>query len=324
MPRSERSTSPLLPTVTRATGTSPSCPDRSLDTVDTIAKELRRYPGENGALALISVAEDFVLMVRAQGSLVRVLLSDATAATDWSLARSAIDHIGIHVDDEDDQAPAGDLAIFEDMGMTAAGHGCAARRLRPLPRGDPQRRRRQRGLRHRSSTTWSASRGDGRRSSRPVETVGVRDARCPRPRPHWPPTLATCRSEQWSLSADGEVRAPATTSASATATRPATPRSWRCARRPHRSGQWRLDRLHPGRHPRALHHVCGRSRAGPGRPRRVRGVRREGGRGRIALGRRTRPAPQPSPRGHRRRPRGRRAPPCWRTSSPPPHLTVVA
>ena len=25
-------------------------PDRSLDTVDTIAKELRRYPGENGAL----------------------------------------------------------------------------------------------------------------------------------------------------------------------------------------------------------------------------------------------------------------------------------
>jgi putative tRNA adenosine deaminase-associated protein len=48
-----------------------------------------------------------------------VLLSDATAATDWSLARSAVDHIGVHVDDEDDQAPAGDLAIFEDMGMSA-------------------------------------------------------------------------------------------------------------------------------------------------------------------------------------------------------------
>jgi len=47
------------------------------------------------------------------------VLSDATAATDWSLARSAIDHIGIHVDDDDDQEPAGDLAIFADMGMTA-------------------------------------------------------------------------------------------------------------------------------------------------------------------------------------------------------------
>ena len=31
-------------------------PDRSLDDIDTISKELRRYPGENGAMALISVA----------------------------------------------------------------------------------------------------------------------------------------------------------------------------------------------------------------------------------------------------------------------------
>jgi putative tRNA adenosine deaminase-associated protein len=98
-------------------------PDRSLDSVDTIAKELRRYPGESGALALISVAEDFVLLVRAQGQLVRVLLSDATAATDWSLARSAVDHIGVHVDDEEDQAPAGDLAIVADMGLSAQDMG---------------------------------------------------------------------------------------------------------------------------------------------------------------------------------------------------------
>jgi putative tRNA adenosine deaminase-associated protein len=95
-------------------------PERTLDSVETIAKELRRYPGENGALALISVAEDFAMLVRAQGSLVRVLLSDVTAATDWSLARSAVDHIGIHVDVEDDQvAPAGDLAICADLGLPA-------------------------------------------------------------------------------------------------------------------------------------------------------------------------------------------------------------
>ncbi len=98
-------------------------PDRSLDTVDTIAKELRRYPGENGALAMLSVAEDFVLFVRAQGSLVRILLSDVTASTDWTLARSAINHIGVFVDDEDDQAPAGDLAILADMGMSAKDMG---------------------------------------------------------------------------------------------------------------------------------------------------------------------------------------------------------
>ena len=98
-------------------------PDRALDTVDTIARELRRYPGENGALAMLSVAEDFVLFVRAQGSLVRVLLSDVTASTDWTLARSAINHIGVFVDDEDDQAPAGDLGILADMGMSAKDMG---------------------------------------------------------------------------------------------------------------------------------------------------------------------------------------------------------
>ena len=98
-------------------------PDRALDTVDTIAKELRRYPGENGALAMLSVAEDFVLFVRAQGSLVRVLLSDVTASTDWTLARSAVNHIGVFVDDEDEQAPAGDLGILSDMGMSAKDMG---------------------------------------------------------------------------------------------------------------------------------------------------------------------------------------------------------
>ncbi len=99
-------------------------PGRALDDVETISRELRRYPGESGALALLSVDEDFVLLIRAQGSLVRVLLSDATAATDWTLARSAVDHIGIHVEvDEEEVAPAGDLGIVADMGFTAAEMG---------------------------------------------------------------------------------------------------------------------------------------------------------------------------------------------------------
>jgi putative tRNA adenosine deaminase-associated protein len=91
----------------------------ALESVDSIGKELRRYPGETGALALISVDEDFVLLVRAQGALITVLLSDASAATDWELARSAVDHLGLIVDDDDEQAPAGDLSIVADMGYSA-------------------------------------------------------------------------------------------------------------------------------------------------------------------------------------------------------------
>jgi putative tRNA adenosine deaminase-associated protein len=98
-------------------------PRRALDDVDAIARELRRYPGENGALALISIDEDFVILVRVQGSTVRLLLSDASAATDWALARSAVDQLGVHVDVDDEQAPAGDLGIVADMGFSAADMG---------------------------------------------------------------------------------------------------------------------------------------------------------------------------------------------------------
>ena len=99
-------------------------PGRALDDVEAISRELRRYPGETGALALISIDEDFILLVRAQGTLVRVLLSDATAAPDWALARSAVDHLGVHVEvDEEEQAPAGDLGILDDMGISAADMG---------------------------------------------------------------------------------------------------------------------------------------------------------------------------------------------------------
>jgi putative tRNA adenosine deaminase-associated protein len=99
-------------------------PLHSLDDVEAIARELRRYPGDTGALALLSIDEDFILLVRAQGTLVRVLLSDATAAPDWALARSAVDHLGVHVEiDEEEQAPAGNLDLLADLGISAAEMG---------------------------------------------------------------------------------------------------------------------------------------------------------------------------------------------------------
>jgi len=95
-------------------------PLHSLDDVDAIAHELRRYPGDNGALAMLAIDEDFVILVRAQGTLVRVLLSDATAAPEWTLARSVVDHLGVHVEiDEDEEAPAGSLDILADLGLSA-------------------------------------------------------------------------------------------------------------------------------------------------------------------------------------------------------------
>ena len=92
--------------------------------VDSFAQELRRWPGDGGSLGLVSVDEDFFLMVRVLGADTRVLLSDITAATDWLIARSAVQHLELPLpDDDDDQVPAGDLSIVADLGMGAMDMG---------------------------------------------------------------------------------------------------------------------------------------------------------------------------------------------------------
>jgi len=97
--------------------------ERAAD-LDGLAVELRRYPGDGGSLGLVSIDEDFFLMVRVLGAEVRLLLSDVTAASDWPIARSVVEHLDLPLpDDEEEQEPAGDLAIVADLGMGAMDMG---------------------------------------------------------------------------------------------------------------------------------------------------------------------------------------------------------
>jgi putative tRNA adenosine deaminase-associated protein len=92
--------------------------------LDGFAVELRRYPGDGGSLGLVSVDEDFFLLVRVLGAQTRLLLSDVTAATDWPIARSVVDHLELPLpDDEEDPEPAGDLGIVADLGIGAMDMG---------------------------------------------------------------------------------------------------------------------------------------------------------------------------------------------------------
>ncbi len=92
--------------------------------VDSLAAELRRWPGDGGSLGMVSVDEDFFVLVRVAGASTRALLSDVTAATDWPIARSVLEFLEIPPpDDEDDQEPAGDLSILDDLGLGAMDMG---------------------------------------------------------------------------------------------------------------------------------------------------------------------------------------------------------
>jgi putative tRNA adenosine deaminase-associated protein len=85
-----------------------------LGDVSAIALALQRFPGEGGAVALVAVDEDFFVIVRVSGASTRVLLSDVTAAEEWELASSAVEHLGLPDLDEDDEdpVPAGDLGLL--------------------------------------------------------------------------------------------------------------------------------------------------------------------------------------------------------------------
>ncbi len=89
--------------------------------IDDLAAALRRFPGDGGAVGLVAIDEDFFVLVRVAGHRTRVLLSDITAATEWELAASAVEFLGLPPpeDDEDEQEPAGDLDLLSDLGLNA-------------------------------------------------------------------------------------------------------------------------------------------------------------------------------------------------------------
>ncbi|HVS68378.1 MAG TPA: tRNA adenosine deaminase-associated protein [Mycobacteriales bacterium] len=95
-------------------------PDRIADDLDALIKVLRQQPAENGAIGLVNVADEFFVALRVRGDDVRMMLSDASAAVAWDLARQVTDRLGLDTPDDEegeDIWPAGDIAIFSDLGL---------------------------------------------------------------------------------------------------------------------------------------------------------------------------------------------------------------
>jgi putative tRNA adenosine deaminase-associated protein len=95
-------------------------PPRTGENLEGLVNALRAQPGEGGVLGLVSVAEEFFLLVRVLGEEVRLLLSDVYAAEEWPLGLDALERLGIpspEDDESDDPQPAGDLRIVDDFGV---------------------------------------------------------------------------------------------------------------------------------------------------------------------------------------------------------------
>ncbi len=93
-------------------------PDLANDLEELIA-QLRRLPGDAGALGFVSLVEEVFVLVRVRGQHVQVLLNDAAAAADWPIAHDVADLLDEDIPDADDESePMGDLSILADLGMS--------------------------------------------------------------------------------------------------------------------------------------------------------------------------------------------------------------
>jgi len=88
--------------------------------LDELIVQLRRLPGDAGAVGFVSLVEEVFAIVRVRGQHVQLLLSDGGAATEWPIARDVADMLGEEIPDPDDEEaePMGDLGILSDVGVS--------------------------------------------------------------------------------------------------------------------------------------------------------------------------------------------------------------
>jgi len=88
--------------------------------LEELITQLRRLPGDAGAIGFVSLVEEVFVVARVRGRHVQVLLNDAGAALDWPIARDVVDLLGAELPDSDDEEsePIGDLGIFTDLGLS--------------------------------------------------------------------------------------------------------------------------------------------------------------------------------------------------------------
>ena len=87
--------------------------------LEELIAQLRRLPGDAGALGFVSLVEEVFVLVRVRGQHVQVLLNDGAAAADWPIAHDVADFLDEDIPDPDeDSEPMGDLGIVADLGMS--------------------------------------------------------------------------------------------------------------------------------------------------------------------------------------------------------------
>lgn len=93
--------------------------DDKLADIATSINAVRRLRAEGASFAMLCIDDDYFAIARPTPTGVKLLLSDATAATEDDFAASILDQLGADFPADDDEPYSeGDFDIFEDLGLS--------------------------------------------------------------------------------------------------------------------------------------------------------------------------------------------------------------
>ena len=87
--------------------------------IGSVIDSIKAQQTNGGAIALIAIEDEFVIIARALGDQIQMMISDVTYALDYEVAAELREVLDLeHPEDEDESQPGGDLDLLNDLGVS--------------------------------------------------------------------------------------------------------------------------------------------------------------------------------------------------------------
>ena len=86
--------------------------------IGLIIDALKSQQTNGGAIALIAIEDEFVIIGRVLGDQMQMMISDITYALDYEVAAELVEILDLEfLEDEDESQPGGDIDLLSDLGV---------------------------------------------------------------------------------------------------------------------------------------------------------------------------------------------------------------
>ncbi len=86
--------------------------------IGLIIDALKSQQTNGGAIALIAIEDEFVIIGRVLGDQMQMMISDITYALDYEVAAELVEILDLEFPEEDDESqPGGDIDLLSDLGV---------------------------------------------------------------------------------------------------------------------------------------------------------------------------------------------------------------